>query len=211
MGYMNQILSSPQRLMQSDGVEMSNFQELINSRRSIYKFTDEPVSQEIIQAALQAASNAPSHKHTHPWKFYFLGEATRKRLIPTISKLAKVKSAKLQSTTVEADSERAIGKITKPPLLIAVSSKKSPNDKFREKEDYAATVCALHNMVLSLWANGVGAQWSTGGITRDQETYQILSIDSSTEEIIGFLKAGYPAKVRHVNKKPVDEIVAYLD
>ena len=95
--------------------------------------------------------------------------------------------------------------------MIAVSSKKSSDDKFREKEDYAASVCALHNMVLSLWDNGVGAQWSTGSITRDQETYDILSIDSGAEEIIGFVKAGYPEKIRQVRKKPVEEIVTYLD
>jgi hypothetical protein len=31
------------------------------------------------------------------------------------------------------------------------------------------------------------------------------------EEIIGFVKAGYPDTIREVNKKPVDEIVKFLD
>ncbi|MEC8541238.1 MAG: nitroreductase [Candidatus Thermoplasmatota archaeon] len=190
---------------------MSNLQDLINSRRSIYKFTDEVVNRDIVEQALVAASNAPSHKHTHPWKFYIIGADVRKRLVPVITRLAEVKSAKLQSTTIELDRQRAIDKIIQPPILIAVSSKKSPNDKFREKEDYAASVCALHNMVLSLWDNGVGAQWSTGSITRDQDTYDILSIDSRSEEIIGFVKAGYPEKIRQVRKKPLEEIVKYLD
>ena len=190
---------------------MSNLQELINSRRSVYKFTDEVVDQGVVDQALAAASNAPSHKHTHPWKFYIMGVEVRERLIPVITRLAKIKSAKLQSTTIDLDCQRAIKKILQPPILIAVSSKKSPDDKFREKEDYAASVCALHNMVLSLWDNGVGAQWSTGSITRDQQTYDILSIDSGAEEIIGFVKAGYPEKIRQVRKKPVEEIVTYLD
>ena len=95
--------------------------------------------------------------------------------------------------------------------MIAVTSKKTEDDSLREKEDYAATVCALQNLVLSLWENGVGSQWSTGSITRDEETYDILSIDSKTEEIIGFIKAGYPEKTREVRKKPVVDIVNYLD
>ena len=95
--------------------------------------------------------------------------------------------------------------------MIVVTSKKSEHDAFREKEDYAATVCALHNMVLSLWGNGVGSQWSTGTVTRDPETYEALSIESNAEEIIGFLKAGYAETVRKVNKKPVADIVTYLD
>lgn len=190
---------------------MVNLQELINNRRSIYRFNDKEISQEILNQALLAASNAPCHKHTHPWKFYILGKATRNKLIPTISRLAAIKSAKQNSQNLDADCSRAINKITQPPLLIAVTSKKTEDDSFREKEDYAATVCALHNLVLSLWENGVGSQWSTGSITRDEETYDILSIDSKTEEIIGFVKAGYPEKTREVRKKPVVDIVNYLD
>ena len=117
----------------------------------------------------------------------------------------------MQSKNFQLDVERAINKIVEPPLLIAVTSKKTHEDKFREKEDYAASVCALHNMVLSLWENGVGAQWSTGSITRDLQTYSTLSIDYESEEIIGFVKAGYPDKVREVKKKAVSEIVTYLD
>ena len=117
----------------------------------------------------------------------------------------------MQSNDFETDNERAIAKIMKPPLLIVVTSKKSPNDKFREKEDYAASVCALHNQVLSLWENNVGSQWSTGSITRDRDTYDALSIEFSQEEIIGFVKAGFPEKIREVKKKPLSEIVTYLD
>ena len=190
---------------------MTRLQDVINNRRSIYQFTDEIVNDEILQQALLAASNAPCHKHTHPWKFYILGNEIRRKLIPTITNLANIKSEKMQSKNFELDVERAINKIVEPPLLIAVTSKKTHEDKFREKEDYAATVCALHNLVLSLWENGVGSQWSTGSITRDEETYDILSIDSKTEEIIGFVKAGYPEKTREVRKKPVVDIVNYLD
>lgn len=190
---------------------MASLQDLINNRRSIYKFTDEIVDDEILQQALLAASNAPCHKHTHPWKFYILGNEIRRKLIPTITNLANIKSEKMQSKNFQLDVERAINKIVEPPLLIAVTSKKTHEDKFREKEDYAASVCALHNMVLSLWENGVGAQWSTGSITRDLQTYSTLSIDYESEEIIGFVKAGYPDKVREVKKKAVSEIVTYLD
>ena len=188
-----------------------SFQDLINSRRSIYKFTQETVGDEILNQALIAASNAPCHKHTHPWKFYVLGQEIRGKLIPTIRKLSKIKSEKMQSKNIEGDAERAIRKITDPPLLIVVTSQITSDDDFRTKEDYAATVCALHNLVLSLWDNGVGSQWSTGSITRDNDTYELLSIDSEHEEIIGLIKSGYPEKIRAVNKKPVDEFVTYVN
>ncbi|MED5308257.1 MAG: nitroreductase family protein, partial [Candidatus Thermoplasmatota archaeon] len=99
---------------------MTRLQDVINNRRSIYQFTDEIVDDEILQQALLAASNAPCHKHTHPWKFYILGNDIRKKLIPTITKLANIKSEKMQSKNFELDVERAINKILQPPLLVAV-------------------------------------------------------------------------------------------
>ena len=193
------------------GEMMSGVQDNILTRRTVYKFTDKDVPDSIINQALLAASKAPCHKHTHPWKFYVLGSETRKNLIPTIRKLAKIKSTKSGSKDPDRDAERAIKKITQPPVLIVITSKRSPKDEFREKEDYAATVCALHNMVLSFWDNKIGSQWSSGSITRDLDTYQVLSINQQTEEIIGFLKAGYPDSVPNVKKPSFEELTAYLD
>tara|TARA_B100000482_G_scaffold102831_1_gene74084 strand:- start:1747 stop:2340 length:594 start_codon:yes stop_codon:yes gene_type:complete len=193
------------------GEIMSDVQDNILTRRTVYKFTDKDVPESIINQALIAASKAPCHKHTHPWKFYVLGPEIRGKLIPVIKKLAELKSIKLGSKDLEKDAERAIRKITQPPILIVITSKKDPEDKFREKEDYAATVCALHNMVLSFWDNDIGSQWSSGSITRDLDTYHCLSINPNTEEIIGFLKAGYPDVIPNVKKPSFEELTVYLD
>ena len=197
--------------MTSMGEMMSVVQENILTRRTIYKFTDKEVPESIVNQALMAASNAPCHKHTHPWRFYILGQESRRGLIPLISKLAKLKSMKLGSKDIDKDVERAIKKITQPPVLIVITSKISPEDKFREKEDYAASVCALHNMVLSFWDNDIGSQWSSGSITSDSETYRALSINQQDEEIIGFLKAGYPESVPNVKKPSFEEQTVYLN
>ena len=190
---------------------MSTFQEILANRRTAYRFESKSVSDSILQEALYAASQAPCHKHTHPWKFYIIGNKTRDKLIPTIQRLADLKSAKIGSSELQKDRERAIKKIIEPPILIAVTSKTNKLDRFREKEDYAATVCALHNLVLSLWDNNVASQWSTGSITRDEETYDVLSIDSQQEEIIGFIKAGYASSIPKVNKLQVEEITNFLE
>ncbi len=190
---------------------MTSPQENILSRRTIYKFRDETVSEAIITQALEAASCAPCHKHTHPWRFYSIGRNTRETLIPLITKLAKIKSEKRGSSNVSKDIERAVSKIKNAPVLFAITSKLSPNDPFREKEDYAATVCALHNMVLSFWANGVGSLWSTGSVTREPETYQKLGINEKEEEIIGFIRSGYPLAIPDVSKPSYVDVTTYLN
>ena len=197
--------------MTSMGEMMSVVQDNILTRRTVYKFTDKEVPESIVNQALMAASKAPCHKHTHPWRFYILGQESRIGLIPLISKLAKLKSMKIGSKDIDKDVERAIKKITQPPVLIVITSKTSPEDKFREKEDYAASVCALHNMVLSFWDNNIGSQWSSGSITSDSETYRALSINQQDEEIIGFLKAGYPESVPNVKKPSFEEQTVYLN
>ena len=57
---------------------MSAIQNLLNSRRSIYNFTEQEVELSDLDIAFEAASNAPCHKQTHPWNFYVLGKETRK-------------------------------------------------------------------------------------------------------------------------------------
>ena len=187
------------------------FDEIITSRRTAYRFTEQPINKSYLQQALFAASQAPCHKHTHPWKFYVIGDKTKQKLIPTIARLAKAKSVKSNSSDFEKDRLRAINKIISIPMLIAVTSRKSPDDEFRQKEDYAATVCALHNMVLSFWNNSIASQWSTGSLTRDLETYDILSINYAKEEIIGLIKIGYPESLPNITKLPVDEFTRYLE
>lgn len=190
---------------------MTSLDEIIKSRRTIYKFTDKKVSREIIVKALEAASSAPCHKHTHPWKFYSIGKKSRDMLIPEIVRLAEIKAKKKGTKDIQSAVDRAVEKIISAPVLFAVTSKLTPNDSFREKEDYAATVCALHNMVLSFWSNEVGALWSTGSITREEETYRILGIEKEKEEIIGFIRAGYPKNIPKVKKPPYQEVTVDLE
>ena len=188
---------------------MGGVQEALTSRRTVYRYKREEVPDRILESAFEAARNAPCHKNTHPWKFYVMGEKTRESLIPEVEKLAKKKSIDGEEEE-GAGISKAIEKIISPPLLICVTSARSPQDPFREEEDYAATACAIQNMTLSLWGNGVGSQWSTGAITRSDAAYAAIGVSREEERIVGFIKAGYPEKIPSITKKAVEEIRAYL-
>ena len=187
---------------------MSLCQDVLTSRRTIYRYSDEIVDEKILELAFEAARNAPCHKNTHPWKFYVMGEEARTELIPEVKILAMKKSPKGEVT--EAGVAKAVDKILSPPVLICVTSSLSPGDPFRQEEDYAATVCATHNLILSLWDNGVGSQWSTGAITRSEAAYCAIGASSIEERIIGFIKIGYPEEIPSKSKKGLEEIRSYL-
>ena len=52
---------------------MSDVQNNLTSRRSIYRFKSQKIEKECLEIAFKAASKAPCHKDTHPWKFYVMG------------------------------------------------------------------------------------------------------------------------------------------
>ena len=189
---------------------MTSVQDILNSRRTVYRFTERVVEESSLEMAFKAASNAPCHKQTHPWNYYVLGLETRMELVPTVISMAKEKASKTSGDESDQSVNRAVSKIMDIPTLIAVTTKLSPQDSFREEEDYAATVCSLHNLVLSLWDMGIGSQWSTGSVTRHPSTYSVLGIDGEKERVVGFLKAGYPESIPKIEKKSSSDIRKYL-
>ncbi|MBF0647790.1 nitroreductase family protein [Dysgonomonas sp. GY75] len=51
---------------------MTDFQQLIISRRSTRKFTDEPLSPEQVETIMKAALMSPSSKSANPWQFLLI-------------------------------------------------------------------------------------------------------------------------------------------
>jgi len=183
-----------------------NVHSVLKERRTIYKFEKRSVDESVVKRAIDCARYAPNHKMTEPWRFILLGEKTRTQLFPIVEDLAKVKCALKEQTDSAPYVERAISKVRDVPLLMVVLSALSPGDAFRTKEDFAATTCALHHVVLSLWADGIGAQWSTGGVIRDVRTYEVLGVNDEEFEIIGLLKAGHPQKIPVTKRLALEEI-----
>lgn len=186
--------------------------EVLRSRRTVHNYEQREVPADIVERALEAARWAPNHKLTNPWRFYLVGAETKARIAEVAATLAAevARGSGADDPRVEALAEVGRQKVLQSPVLIAVSSRRVPDDPFREKEDYAATSCAIQNMQLSFWADGVGAKWGTGAVTRDPRLYAIVGADPEAEEIVGFVKAGYPAKVPEVKRKSLEEVVVRL-
>ena len=77
------------------------------------------------------------------------------------------------------------------------------DDPFLHKENYAATACAVQNLMLAATAVGLGSKWGTGGLTRHVETLSILGVDSSAEDVVGFIFVGKPARIPEIGRPPV--------
>jgi len=185
---------------------MQDLMETILGRRTIplFKATKE-VPQELVEKAIEAASWAPNHHLTEPWRFYQLGpETTRAYLDLLFNVIKEYKSEKLANFKVEK------GKTV--PGWLVVTCANTGEGSVAKAEDYAAVSCAIQNMALVLWEAGVGMKWSTGIITRDDRFYELLGINRNFETIVGLIPYGYPKEIPEArDRKSVDQILSLLE
>ncbi len=170
----------------------------IRSRRTIHQFLPTPISQDLIESAIEMARWAPNHKLTEPWRFYSLGPNT-------VVILADLNEALFMRDKPDEVVARKRARWIEMPSTTVVTCARS-TDALRDKENYAATCCAIHNFSLYLWSRGIGTKWSTTKLIRHPEFYDVLGIDSGNEDVVGILWAGYPEVIPRQQRKPVNAI-----
>ena len=184
---------------------MNAFDAIVN-RRTVHRYSDEPIPEGLVERALEAAVAAPNHKLSNPWRFTRVGPEGRQAIEDLYVELKRDSKGGL--TDDQEESYRA--KVGDPPELV-VPSQVLVDDDFQRREDYAAVACAIQNFMLALRSEGVFSKWTTGSITRAPETYEILDVDPEIEEIVGFVWIGYPredcAGAEKPPREPLDEIV----
>ena len=60
-------------------IDVANFRKVIESRRSVRKFTDKPIPSEILDECLDLALLAPNSSNLQPWTFYVVQNPTKKK------------------------------------------------------------------------------------------------------------------------------------
>lgn len=165
-------------------------------RRTVHRFLPGPVPDEVLQRALLAATFAPNHKLTWPWRFVLVGPEAREELV-RLNLVLKAKGRELAPEQREAIRR----KMTNPDRLLVVAQVRA-DDPARAREDYATCAMAIQNLSLSLFADGVYAKWGTGAVIRHPDTYRLLGIDPAEQEIIGFVWIGLPEVVPAAAERP---------
>lgn len=186
---------------------------LIKSRRTCYQFSDRPVEVKELQTCLEAAIWAPNHKLTQPWRFWVVSKQQQKALATTYAKLRANKRAEPNSENYQMIYDSAVEKFMKIPKMVLVGQVLD-DDKMVQKEDYAACSCAIQNFQLMAWQMGIGVQWSTGPVIKDQHTYQQIEADSQQIELIGILYMGHlkgDCSTQNGKRKPLSEVVFGLE
>jgi len=182
--------------------------EAILNRRSVRRFSDQPVPREMLEKILDAANWAPSAKNTQPWRFYVVEGAAKTQVCDLLDRSVEF----LESQGMKTFSARATNAIMrKAPVLVVVSNpgpmsggmadvaaralgKANPVEQIStlipllmEAESFGA---AIQNMLLAVHALGLGSLWIGDILYGGPPVSEFLGIEG---DMIGAVSLGYAA------------------
>jgi nitroreductase len=161
--------------------------ELIKTRRSIRKFTDNPVSDEVIDRIIEAGTWAPSGLNNQPWKFAVIKDSELKKEMSGLTHYSKI--------------------VAGANVLIAVMLDNSLS--YDRTKDCQAIGACLQNMLLYIHSIGLGAVW-LGEILKNKDRILTLIGGPKDLELMAVIALGHPAeKGGKVTRKVTDQTVIF--
>lgn len=166
----------------------------IQQRRSVFKFTDKPVTLADVMPLLSLAVLAPNHRLTQPWRFLWIGAQTKQALSAYYAEAKALKKVDRANPAFVDYYQYAQQRFMATPAILMVACQTN-DDPVIAEEDYAATCCAIQNFLLAVTDQGLGAQWSTHPIIKDEQVLALLGLDAQKERLIAMIYLGYPAQI----------------
>lgn len=161
--------------------------EILKSRRSVRKFTSEPVEEQMIEKVLQAGRWAPSGLNNQPWRFAIIEDAGLKQ---EVSKLTHYEKIVLEARVL---------------IPVFLDTGKSYH---REKDIQGIGAC-IQNMLLEAHSLRLGAVWLGEIIRNGDRIREILGVDK-TLELMAVIALGHPDEQPEITtRKELEELVVF--
>ena len=189
---------------------MANYPVLdaVRQRRTVYRFRAQEIEPEVLSEILQAATNAPNHRHTEPWRFVVVRGAALGRLAELRVALQQERAARDGKPPGDLEALRA--EVTQAAAIVYVLQHMDPDEK-RQREDYASCAISAYILQLAAWERGIGARWHTGQLVTSAKVRAFLSL-ADDEQPFCYLALGYPAEVpKDWRKQPAEALTRYVE
>jgi len=164
--------------------------EIIRRRRSIRKYKDDPIPEDVLFRVLEAARLAPSGKNLQPWKFIIVRDELLKK------KLAEASIR--QYFMAEA-----------PVVIVACGF---PDECYSQMGRYMKSwpvdvAIALEHLILQAEEENLGTCWI--GAFEEKDVKSILGIPQEVR-VLALTPIGYPVeKPPSRRRKTLGEIISY--
>ena len=163
----------------------SPIMKAIYERRSVRHFVDAPVSRDLVMAALEAASWAPSGLNNQPWRFALMWEKEAKEALAALTRY----SATLKSAAV----------------LVVVFMDKDASYEYTK--DCQAVGACLQNLLLALHSLDLGAVWIGEILKNRDRVREILKLPERLE-LMAIVAVGHPAhRNQSSHRRPIEELI----
>ncbi len=160
--------------------------EAILKRRSIRKFTPDPVSRDDLLTILDAGRWAPSGLNNQPWRFLIItGNDQRKDALQDCTKYAHI--------------------IRSASLLVAVFLDKKA--KYHHVKDCQGAGACIQNMLLAIHGLNLGGVWLGEIINQEEKVHQVLGTDVQGLELMAVIAVGHPAGSGSSSRKELGELL----
>jgi nitroreductase len=159
--------------------------EIIRTRRSIRKFTEDHVPDDVIDRIIEAGTWAPSGLNNQPWKFAVIKDAGLKKQISGLTHYSRI--------------------VLSANVLIGVFLDNSVS--YDRTKDTQAIGSCIQNMLLYLHSIGLGAVW-LGEILKNKDRVLDLVGGSDEFELMAVIALGHPAEKKGDGnrKKPAESV-----
>jgi F420 biosynthesis protein FbiB-like protein len=178
--------------------------DLIHTRRSIRRYLQQPVDRALIEAALEAATRAPSAHNRQPWRFAVVTSTEAKE------RLAAAMGARLRADrladgnspeVIDADAVRSHMRITSAPVVILACLTLADMDSYPDARRADAersmaiqsTAAAIQNFLLAAHAQGLAACWMCAPLFAPDAARDALALPTDWEPQ-ALITLGYPAE-----------------
>lgn len=180
--------------------------DLIKTRRSVFpaQYINKPITKASIEKILEAATWAPNHRNTEPWRFKVLqgeklaalGVFMSNTYVDITPKPKQIKAKKLLENP------------TKAGAIVAICMQRDVEERVPEWEEIAATAMAVQNMWLCCTEMNIGCYWSSPELIRYMHDF--LPMETG-ERCLGFFYMGYyEGEILEAARAPVSSKTIWL-
>lgn len=164
--------------------------DIIRERKSVRKYKEDSIPEEVLFRVLEAARLAPSGKNLQPWKFIIVKDRT------------------LKEELAEASAGQFF--IAKAPVIIVACG--FPDYCYAHMGRYMKSwsvdvTIAVEHLILVAQEEGLGTCWI--GSFEEQDVKSILNVPENVK-VLALTPLGYPdEEPRDRGRKTLEEIVSY--
>lgn len=216
-------------------VEWEELSRLIKTRRSIRKFQDKPVPEEILVKALELATWAPNGGNQQAWRFLIVSNG---ELIQKMGEAVNAKTELMASWPEAAQFGENVARWRKTsdffrgaPVCIAVLMGRysSVADQilrargetdsiareirsYREsgKSSLQSAAAAITYICLFLHYFGLGSTWMGGPLQAKKEIETLLKVPPEWD-FVGLIPVGYAAEAPEARpRKPIEDVIDFI-